>query len=205
MIDYIIKSTLCLSILIVVYHLFLEHEKMHLFNRVYLLFSLVYGLTVPLLDLSIENIPAPAAQLLQGGEVALQSATGDSDSLLASTPVIGWATILVIIYSAGVGILLVRFALNLSAILGRVRKARIIPSAGVNIVLVKDQVVPHSFFKYLFLSEEAYISNQIPPVVVAHELTHLRQKHSFDICLLNSSKLYFGITPCLSFTKKLFS
>ena len=170
MIDYIIKSTLCLSILIVVYHLFLEHEKMHLFNRVYLLFSLVYGLTVPLLDLSIENIPAPAAQLLQGGELALQSATRDSYSHIASTPVIGWATILVIIYSAGVCILLVRFALNLSAILVRVRKARIILSGGVNIVLVKDHIVPHSFFKYLFLSEEAYISNQIPPVVVATNL-----------------------------------
>ncbi|MEQ9092244.1 MAG: M56 family metallopeptidase [Balneola sp.] len=57
MIVYLIKSGLCLVILLGIYLLFLEREKMHQFNRFFLLLALVIGLTVPFI--SFEWFPDP--------------------------------------------------------------------------------------------------------------------------------------------------
>ncbi len=49
MMGYIIKSTICLGIVLLVYLLALEREKMHRFNRVYLLLGLILSLIIPFL------------------------------------------------------------------------------------------------------------------------------------------------------------
>ena len=53
MIDFLIKSTLSLIILYGVYIALLEREKMHLFNRFFLLFSLVFSLGIPFITFEI--------------------------------------------------------------------------------------------------------------------------------------------------------
>ena len=47
MIVYIVKASFCLAILLAVYHLFLEKEKMHQFNRFYLLGSILFSFYAP--------------------------------------------------------------------------------------------------------------------------------------------------------------
>jgi|GEM_PF-605813 len=49
MIGYLVKSTVCLTIILLVYLLALEREKMHRFNRVYLLLGLMLSLIIPFL------------------------------------------------------------------------------------------------------------------------------------------------------------
>src|ERR1035437_5554146 len=46
MITYIVKTLLCAAVLFLIYFLLLEREKMHRFNRFFLLFSIVFSLTV---------------------------------------------------------------------------------------------------------------------------------------------------------------
>ncbi len=53
MIIYLIKSTLLLGILFGVYKLLLENEKIHRFNRFFLLFVLTFGLWAPLISFGI--------------------------------------------------------------------------------------------------------------------------------------------------------
>ncbi|MDB5210298.1 MAG: hypothetical protein JWQ30_1125, partial [Sediminibacterium sp.] len=55
MILYILKSILCLAILLLVYLLFLEKEKMHRFNRWYLLGSIVFACIVPLISFEMQR------------------------------------------------------------------------------------------------------------------------------------------------------
>ena len=47
MIPYILKATFCLVLLLGFYHLILEKEKMHNFNRFYLLGSILFSFMVP--------------------------------------------------------------------------------------------------------------------------------------------------------------
>ncbi len=55
MILYLLKSAFCLALLLVVYHVMLEKEKTHRFNRFYLLFSLCFAFVMPILQ--IETTP----------------------------------------------------------------------------------------------------------------------------------------------------
>ncbi|CAM2822155.1 hypothetical protein [Flavobacterium frigoris] len=58
MIDFLLKSTISLCVLLAVYHLALEKEKMHQFNRFYLLFSIVFSLSIPFITIEvIQEIP----------------------------------------------------------------------------------------------------------------------------------------------------
>ena len=58
MILYLLKSGACLLILLGVYKFFLEKEKMLHFNRYFLLFSLIFSFSIPLISVEIaqENI-----------------------------------------------------------------------------------------------------------------------------------------------------
>jgi len=57
MILYLVKSTICLALLLGVYRLFLEKEKMHRFNRFFLLFSLIFSFTIPLIPVGLPDSP----------------------------------------------------------------------------------------------------------------------------------------------------
>ncbi|MBQ0909892.1 regulatory sensor-transducer, BlaR1/MecR1 family protein, partial [Flavobacterium sp. F-328] len=61
MTDFLIKSTLSLVVLLGVYHLLLEKEKMHRFNRFYLLFALVFSMVIPFITIEVvQEIAQPA-------------------------------------------------------------------------------------------------------------------------------------------------
>ncbi len=53
MTEFIIKSFLSSGLLYAVYVILLEREKMHHFNRFYLLFSLVFSLLIPFASFDI--------------------------------------------------------------------------------------------------------------------------------------------------------
>ncbi len=53
MITYFLKSFICLALLLVFYHLVLEREKMHQFNRFYLLGSILFSFVAPLYNIYI--------------------------------------------------------------------------------------------------------------------------------------------------------
>ena len=58
MITFVIKSTMCLTILYGFYHLFLRNIKVFNFNRYYLLFSLLFALIVPFIIIPLTlNLP----------------------------------------------------------------------------------------------------------------------------------------------------
>lgn len=64
MIVYIIKSCLCLILLLAIYLIFLESEKMHQFNRFFLLGALVLGLTVPFINFEFDVVTEPDNKIL---------------------------------------------------------------------------------------------------------------------------------------------
>jgi bla regulator protein BlaR1 len=55
MIIYILKSASCLAMLLAFYHLVLEKEKMHVFNRFYLLGSVLFSFLAPLYIIYIDG------------------------------------------------------------------------------------------------------------------------------------------------------
>jgi len=57
MTDFLIKSTLAMGVLLGIYYILFEREKMHRFNRFYLLGALLFSFIVPFISLST-NTPS---------------------------------------------------------------------------------------------------------------------------------------------------
>lgn len=89
--------------------------------------------------------------------------------------------ILMALYGLITLVLLVRFVWNSYHITRIVANSTVIDYQDTKLVLVTDDVTPHSFLKYVFLNKSAYYNKTIEPEIICHEQTHVRQLHSLDV------------------------
>jgi len=204
MIDYIVRSGLCLVLLLAVYHLFLEKEKMHRFNRFFLLFSLAFGLLVPLGTMEFASRPLRPIEFSNVEEMVQPVMTvGNTNQALSADTSPGlMITVILIVYGLGVFLLSAKFIINLIKIAVKIRRHPRIKSGHSVLVLLREEVIPHSFLNYIFLNEETYMSKGMEEQIIVHELTHVRQKHSIDILVAELLKIIFWFNPVFILYKK---
>ncbi|KQS33915.1 M56 family metallopeptidase [Dyadobacter sp. Leaf189] len=205
MTDYLVKSILCSGILIAVYHLFLEREKMLHFNRAYLLLSLAFSLSVPLIsiDLAPDNVIRPIATALPGMMTAISPA--ESTPLPAATvqsAPFDFTMYLQITFCLPALLLLLRFGRNVLAILRLRARCNIIKLREATLVLVPQDIVTYTFLDNIFIPEKSYENEQIRREILTHELAHAREMHSVDILLIELVHALMWFNPFLFFYKK---
>ena len=205
MILYLFKSTLCLAIFLLVYLLLLEKEKMHRFNRWYLLGSIVCSIAVPLISFTTELQPLPVLEEIQVRYVEFVNA-GDLKTVQASIATqaksIDWQNILLISYCIiSIG-LLIRFSRNIYLLLSRIGKNKVVRYGSAKLVLLKENVVSHTFLDHIFISETDYTDQTLEQEILIHELTHVQQKHSLDILFIEFLQAICWFNPLFIFYKK---
>jgi beta-lactamase regulating signal transducer with metallopeptidase domain len=195
MMQFFIQSTLSLFLLLMVYHLFLEKERMHQFKRFYLLFSLVFSLVIPFITIAI------ASEITQPirNSTNLLFAHASSQIIVEKnyTPYLLW-----VIYALVTLICSIRFINNILKITSKTKTNRIIDYYGAKLVLIPEKNLPHTFLNYIFINETDYKNRNIEAELYTHELTHVTQKHSFDILLIEFLKTIFWFNPIFIFYKK---
>lgn len=196
MITWILKTVICSAFLLGVYFLLLEKEKMHKFNRFYLLLSIAFSLTIPFITITskvpvnvvTENMVLPDYNLptfdpVQSG-VSPEWHFTFTDGLM-------------IIYLLVTALLFYRFTKNLFKIYSKARKHKSRDYLGSKLVLIEDNLIPHSFLNYIFLNKSDFENDRIEKEILRHELTHVKQKHSIDIVLMEILLVLFWFNPVL--------
>ena len=195
MTDFLIKSTITLFVLLVVYYLFLEKEKIHVFNRFYLLFSLVFSIVLPFLTIEvIQEIAQPTVnpgniQILQGSAVLLEETNYLAIGLWSS-------------YAVVTLVLAIRFLSNINTISTKMKSNTAIDYKNAKLVLVPEKTLPHTFLNTIFINETEYNNREIEAELYTHELTHVTQKHTLDILFIELLKTVFWFNPIFIFYKK---
>ncbi|WP_426090366.1 energy transducer TonB [Flavobacterium sp. DSR3-2] len=193
--DFLIKSTITLFVLLAVYYLFLEKEKMHVFNRFYLLFSLVFSMVIPFITIEvIEKIVQPIInpgniQILQGSAVIIE----ETNYLAIGS----WS-----LYAVVTLILAVRFISNIIKISTKMKSNTAIDYKNAKLMLIPEKTLPHTFLNTIFINETEYNNRQIEAELYTHELTHVTQKHTLDILFIELLKTVFWFNPIFIFYKK---
>jgi len=151
MIPYLIKSTACLLIFYGFFYFFLRPYKILIFNRFYLITSLIFSLIIPLIIIpvesdftitaSIDKFTLSMGQTIQGKEI--------SRIPVYTAPQITYQDILPIPFIIISSILLIRYATNIFRIIRNIIKYKRIRSGNIILVLVEEKVLPYSFFKYV--------------------------------------------------------
>lgn len=215
MIELIFKTLACSGLFIAFYLLILQREKMFAFNRFYLIATLLLSFAIPFMELGMnqmENVPVVAevipveiakndiniAELVAQKNVETQTISTVNDS--QST--FNWWIFIPLIYVVLTLVMLLRFISNLMNLLVMTRMNERIQKQGFTIVSVKTDISTFSFFNYLFVSRNEIHSERIQPEIFRHEMAHMKQKHSFDVLLIEFLKVFFWFNPFLYMYKK---
>ena len=226
--EYLLKSTICLSAFYGLYFFGFRRMSFHALNRSYLLVSLALSLTIPLLSyertevvvlepqaIEVVNIPVEELQ-----ESAInQSTTIQPTKSIEKIPVktIDWLQILNAIYLLGVEVMIFVFLKNLLIILYTIKKAsnsmasvtssvaeRIRSHSSSNrklkILLTRSQS-NSSFFNYIFLNPDNLNPHE-KTLIIAHEGFHAQRLHTLDLLILGILKAVFWFNPIVYFYQK---
>ncbi len=203
MIVYLIKSTLCLTVLLAVYFCILEKEKTYKFNRFYLLLGLIFSLLVPLIPISVYQEPEVLSLIPSQNETIIDQNAVSTSLVSVSKHQKGYLTpIILSIYGIVVTYLLYRFIKNISIILLAAHRNKAVVYKGAKLILIQEAVISHTFLHYIFINEKAYKTKSIEKELLSHELTHVRQKHSIDILFIELLNIIFWFNPILIPYKK---
>jgi TonB-dependent SusC/RagA subfamily outer membrane receptor len=212
MIAYIVKSSLSLLILFGIYWFFLRRVKLLVFNRFFLIFSILFSLLIPFIAIQVNiqshegsgriftaltsNLPdlIPGKTALK--ELPYQTYVEDVPDGVNSTG-INIKAILSLLYVAGLIIFMFRFFRNIRFIINDIRLSENIDYSGVRMVLSDRLINPYCFCRTIFVNKQDYLKNKIAGELLKHELEHIRQLHSFDVIFVELVRIFYWFNPLL--------
>ena len=195
MITFLLKSSLCLALLLIFFLFFLENEKINHFKRWFLWFSIMFSIGIPFVTVNSPEQILP----INLDEISVKTTEFQSQIQNSS---IGFESILLILYLAGCALFLFRFVKHLSDIYVVIKNNNHQRDENYTIILLTSDCLPHTFLNYIFLNENAFQKNEIPLDILNHEKTHARQWHSIDIVLIEILKIIFWFNPIFQAYKK---
>lgn len=199
---YLLKSTLCLALIYLIYQFLLERERMPWLKRWYLLFGLLFSFLVPFAHTGW-NVSLLEEQQLLETVTTLNIQKGSSGEVGAENDF--WSTVyycLQWLYWCVTGVLLLRLVLQLRSLFNSIVKHKIVHYKNVRYVLLSQRVIPHTFLNFIFVNQEEYQSDRIEEKLLLHETTHATQLHSLDILLVELLRVFFWFNPMLLLYKR---
>lgn len=206
MTSYLIKSVLCSGLLLLFYHLFLEREKMFFFNRLYLLFSIVFALGVPLLSIefSSEKLPDPIIDYAQADYLKTDRLPVEmlKQTTLKEDPTDWTQHLPLVFYGFITCFLLFRFIKNLRTALLQKSGQNIMDYKKAKLVLVPENTITYTFLNYIFVNKAEFSNGGIREEILAHEYAHVAQKHTLDVLFTELVQIFFWFNPFFYYFKK---
>ena len=191
-IDFLIRASISLSVLYLVYWFFLRKVTLFRVIRFYLVFSLVLSVVLPFVRIRYEVL-LPANGLLETkGAVWRQAGFVGSLDGLTLTGIIG--IILLSVYLIGALFFLVRLIWQVTILCRIIRQNGSYVKDQVNIVENNRYIVPFSFFHFVFINLH-YINTDELDNIIAHEKVHIQEHHWFDLLLLELISIVFWFNP----------
>lgn len=199
MMHFLITSTVCLCAFLGLYLLFLEKEKMHFFNRFYLLGAIVFSFAIPYISFEVVTETILSEPVLSAEQEHLIHTAPANAAQPATnyTMQILWATYGIVCF-----ILLARLVKNIRKFSIVIRDNTVLKYKKAQLVLVNHSIAPHTFGNHIFINKKDYEDGLIDDRLLLHELAHARQKHSADIIFTELLLAAFWFNPILYFFKK---
>jgi beta-lactamase regulating signal transducer with metallopeptidase domain len=207
MIAYIVKSSLSLIILFGLYWFLLRKEKLFVFNRYFLVLSVVFSLLVPFISIPVnfqttfilENfIPAydnVIPEISTPDNIVPGDVNISQPNVEKQISVINISAFLLALYISGVILFLIRFLRNIYIIMLRTKSSEKISFKWYRLVLTNDKTDPCCFFSSIYLNRDDYLNGRIDKELLDHELEHAKQSHTIDIILIELVKIFYWFNP----------
>ena len=190
MIAYIVTSGLLLSVFYAFFMLLMRKTTFFTFNRFSLMAGSLLCLALPLIhwDFSgtaVSNV-IPTLTLPQ----AVVGAEGGT--LNAADKGISWLGVVSGIYFLGAFVVLIMNILSVIQTSRMIASGEHIQKEGFKVTIVDAPVASFSFLGHIVISREDFTAN---PVILTHEMSHVRKHHSVDVLLFSAITVLHWFNP----------
>ncbi len=205
---YLLEANLYLGVFYLAYILFLNKETHYVFNRVYLIASCVIAFILPVLQVStlkqyitpdapvaqIQQIPPPppAYVITPMPQMAYSMETPAAHPLFTADDALYYG------YWIGAAILMVLLMTKLVSLFRLISSRPVLNHDNYKLIYLDELNTAFSFFNYLFIGSRANNS----PIIIRHELVHIRQRHSADIMFIEFLKVINWFNPFIYLVQK---
>jgi TonB family protein len=189
---YLIEANIYLGVFYLCYCLFLNRDTHYLLGRIYLIFSCVVAFVLPVTQLSMLKPALPEIKTLEVPMQVTNTVVNVQQSNLAPPDQhFTFDDAIVYTYMAGAVIALLVLLFRLRKLYILTRNNHSIYKDQYKLINLNNENTAFSFFNYLF------IGSNVPQAetIIAHELVHIRQKHSVDIIFLEIMKIVNWFNP----------
>lgn len=203
-VNFILESGVSLALLSLIYMLFLRKETFFRLNRIFLLISVTFSLLLPFLKFRVyepqsnmlaEVTVTPYRNLMEAVTIYGQDLSGTLVQTISSSRII------IFVYLAGLLFFLGRLIFRLIQIAGLIYGNPVKYVGTVKFVSVNKEFSPFSFLGYIFVNPEKRKENGYERIV-AHEMEHIKQGHTFDVLILEIMIVFQWFNPFMWMLKR---
>lgn len=195
---YFLKVNIAIALFYLFYRLFFAGDTFWKTRRYYMLFSILLSFVYPFLSVESWLQKQEPVQKMIVDYATLPEFTVTA---VQETSVFSIGNISMAIYGLVVLILLIRFILQLASIL-RIRLHGTVEMVqNTRIIAIEKEVTPFSFFGSVFMNPELHNEHETKEIL-AHELTHVRQGHSFDVLVSELLTIILWFNPATWLLKR---
>ena len=187
--SYLMKSAIWLTGFAIVYFLFLRNERYFMLKRIYLVSGILFSIIFPLISFHYQvEIPVPAMSQADMSGTGIPILQQD----ISGKP-FDYRLILLFLYLSGITILLIRAMRHFRSIFKTISKADINEQGPAKLIRASQFPASFSFFNYVFINPS--VSENEMQEIMNHEIVHVRQKHWFDLLLVEILRLIQWVNP----------
>lgn len=199
---YLVKVIACSGILLLYYRFALRNKRFHYYNRFYLLATIVASLLLPLLNINWFTINSSSDKAIalmnvitvQGGEAIVDSSGNFFTLNRQQAPVFIYVAVCLFLV-----IVLLRRVYKIYAFKKKYAATNMGEFDFINTDLAQ---APFSFLQNLFWRNDIDLNEKTGRQILQHELTHIRQKHTWDKLFMQLVLAIFWANPFYWFIQK---
>jgi len=171
---YIAQVSLFLSIFFLIYKVFLQSTTFFKFNRIYLIIGLISAFILPFIRFSYD---VPILMPLTEANAVTQNTV---NTVVSPKNQIDIWTIMSALYLCGIIVFSIRNLVGYIKLVSLIKSGKIVKKDKYVLVDHEKVTSPFTAFKYIVLNTSKLSSTE-QELILRHEITHVTQKHWFDL------------------------
>ncbi|WP_299891170.1 M56 family metallopeptidase [uncultured Lacinutrix sp.] len=198
MLHYILQTVVFQLLFLMVYDVFLKKETFFNWNRFYLLSSALLSVVLPFIKINSFNKIIPQDYIFTLPELVIGAAENNINNVtaitgtnLASETSFNWEYLIYL----GCIVTLILFTIKLTRILILTVKSPKEKFENTLLVKLLNSNAAFSFFNYIYIGDA--IKTDEKESIVAHEIIHVKEKHTVDLLFFEVLRIIFWFNPMI--------
>lgn len=208
LIIYLIQVNLALVLFYLLYAFLFKRDTFLHLRRFYFISSIAFSLLYPLLVVpglsDVFNFMKDEPKVVEATvffEAPTMQMIIEQPEVAVRPFNIPWEQVISIIYIAATLFFILRFLWQLISIFRMKVKSKKVSVSGVDVYDLRTDITPFSFFGMIFINTDMHTEEELNQIII-HEHTHVKERHSLDVMLIEVLLLFSWCNPFVWFFKR---